>query len=175
MNKRFLIDEHICLRALEPTDFPFLYTIENDPEMWDISNFTVPYSRYALEQYILSNQSDMFADKQLRLIIMRLSDREPVGIIDVSDFVPLHSRGAVGVAIRKEFRRQGYGSAALRLLCDYAFDFLHFKQLYAFVVADNESSKHLFISQGFVQSGRLTDWLSVDGEYKDALIFQSIR
>lgn len=61
--------------------------------MWDISNFTVPYSRYVLRQYIEGSQCDVFADKQLRLMIVRKSDHCILGTIDITDFVPLHSRG----------------------------------------------------------------------------------
>ena len=33
-----LDNEHIKLRAPEPEDLDFLYTIENDPELWTYSN-----------------------------------------------------------------------------------------------------------------------------------------
>ena len=133
MKQSFLSNDRIYLRAVEPEDMDVMYEMENDPSMWDISNFTVPYSRYVLRQYIEGSQCDVFADKQLRLMIMSKSDHRILGTIDITDFVPLHSRGEVGIAVHKDYRRQGYASDALQLLCEYAFDFLSLTQLYAHV------------------------------------------
>lgn len=69
MKQSFLSNDRIYLRAVEPEDMDVMYEMENDPSMWDISNFTVPYSRYVLRQYIEGSQCDVFADKQLRLMI----------------------------------------------------------------------------------------------------------
>lgn len=71
MRQSFLMNERIYLRAVEPEDMDIMYEMENDPSMWDISNFTVPYSRYVLRQYIEGSQCDVFADKQLRLMMVR--------------------------------------------------------------------------------------------------------
>ncbi len=73
MKQSFLSNDRIYLRAVEPEDMDVMYEMENDPSMWDISNFTVPYSRYVLRQYIEGSQCDVFADKQLRLMIMSKS------------------------------------------------------------------------------------------------------
>ena len=84
MKQSFLINDRIYLRAVEPEDIDVMYEMENDPLMWDISSFTVPYSRYVLRQYIEGSQSDMFADKQLRLMIIRREDNRILGTIDVT-------------------------------------------------------------------------------------------
>ena len=159
MKQSFLTNERIYLRAVEPEDLDIMYEMENDPSMWDISSFTVPYSRFVLKQYIEGSQSDMFADKQLRLMIMRRNDNRALGTVDITDFVPLHSRGAVGIAVHRNYRQEGYAADALKLLCEYAFNFLFVKQLYAHITIDNEASLRLFTSCGFTQCGVLKDWL----------------
>ena len=50
MRQSFLMNDRVYLRAVEPEDMDIMYEMENDPSMWDISNFTVPYSRYVLRQ-----------------------------------------------------------------------------------------------------------------------------
>lgn len=175
MKTSFLINDRIFLRAIEPEDLEIMYEMENDPSMWDISSFTVPYSRYVVRQYIEGSQSDMFADKQLRLMIVRKEDNRTLGTVDITDFVPLHSHGAVGIAVHTHFRQAGYAKDALNLLCDYAFNFLLIHQLYAHVALDNEASMHLFTSCGFVQSGILKDWLKTAEGYKDAALMQRIN
>ena len=121
MRQSFLMNERIYLRAVEPEDMDIMYEMENDPSMWDISNFTVPYSRYVLRQYIEGSQCDVFADKQLRLMMVRKSDQCILGTIDITDFVPLHSRGEVGIAVHKDYRQQGYASRKCLLSTNILF------------------------------------------------------
>lgn len=171
----YLSNTRIYLRAVEPEDLDILYSMENDPSLWDISCLTVPYSRYLLKQYIENSSSDMFADKQLRLMVVRKSDNVTLGTIDITDFVPLHSRGEVGIALMESCRGEGYGKEALLTLCHYAFEFLRMRQLCAHIPADNAASIALFSSCGFQQCGLLKDWLQLNGTFKDAVMMQRIN
>ncbi|WP_321331379.1 GNAT family N-acetyltransferase [uncultured Bacteroides sp.] len=171
----YLTDDRIYLRAVEPEDLEVMYEMENHPSFWEISSFTVPYSRYTLKEYILNSQNDVFADKQLRLMIVRREDDKVIGTIDITDYIPLHAHGAVGIAVLETYRREGYAARALRLLCEYAFNFLDMKQLYANVPIDNEASLQLFSSCGFVECGVLKEWLHAGKGYKDVIMMQCIN
>ena len=52
MGTTYMHNKEIRLRAPEPEDLELMYRIENMPELWNISNTTVPYSRFLLKQYI---------------------------------------------------------------------------------------------------------------------------
>ncbi|MBO4985330.1 MAG: GNAT family N-acetyltransferase [Bacteroides sp.] len=175
MNKSFLANERILLRAPELCDLDVMYEMENDPELWDITNFTVPYSRFSLQNYIEHSSYDMFSDRQLRLMIVLRSNGEVLGTIDISDFHPRHARGEVGVSLRKEYRKQGFAREALQLLCDYAFHFLHMKQLTAHTAADNHSALKLFRTCGFRRCGVLKSWWMMADGYHDVVVLQCIR
>ena len=156
MKSSFFISERVRLRAMEPEDLEIMYAMENDPQTEN-------------------SQCDMFADRQLRMMIVRREDDAVVGTIDITDFAPMHSRGEVGIAVRKEYQGNGYASDALKLLCDYAFGFLFLKQLIVHVAADNEVSLRLFGSCGFVQCGLLKEWWFTGGKFKDVVLMQRIR
>lgn len=175
MKISYFMGKHIRLRAMEPEDLEVMYAMENDPQTWDVTNFTVPYSRFTLKQYIENSQCDMFADRQLRMMIVRCEDDVVVGTIDITDFVPLHARGEVGIAIRKEFQGNGYAKEALELLCEYAFGFLYMKQLIAHIATDNEASIQLFTLCGFASCGLLKEWWCVGGCFKDVVLLQRLR
>ena len=175
MNKNFLANDLIYLRAAEPEDLDIMYRMENDPEQWDVASFTVPYSRYTLKQYIADSQNDMFADKQLRLMVVSKKENRVTGTVDLTDFSPLHNRAAIGIGILKEYQNKGFGKMALELLCEYAFGFLRVHQLYAHVAFTNINSKKLFMSLGFEHTATLKDWLRVDKGYEDVLFFQKIN
>jgi len=175
MPKSYLYNDRIFLRAMEPEDLDLFYQMENDPAFWEISSFTVPYSRYVLTQYMENSANDMYADKQLRLMITRQSDLAVLGTIDLTDFIPHHSRAAVGIAILTEHRGNGYAKDALSLLSEYAFGFLHLKQLYAHVPIDNKASLNLFATCGFLESGIMKEWIQTGEGYKDVVMMQLIR
>ncbi|WP_300702634.1 GNAT family N-acetyltransferase, partial [Bacteroides sp.] len=156
-------------------DLEILYVMENDPQTWDVTNFNVPYSRFVLKQYIENSQSDMFADRQLRMMIIRREDDAVVGTIDITDFAPMHARGELGIAIQTEFQGNGFAKEALDLMCEYAFRFLFLKQLNAHVAMDNVMSLRLFKSCGFVECGLLKEWWCVGGKYKDVVLLQRLR
>lgn len=175
MMSQFFAGKLVRLRALEPSDLDFIYEMENDPSLWSISNFTVPYSKAVLKSYIEGSMSDMFADRQLRLVICELSSDRPVGVIDVTDFEPMHARAEIGISLLREERGKGYATEALNLLCDYVFTFLHFKQLNAHILANNAESLNLLHRAGFVDCGLLKQWWRVGGEYLDMVLLQKIR
>ncbi len=175
MSECFLQNARLFLRAPEPEDLDVMYRLENAPEMWSVSNMTVPFSRYALRRYIASCRNDVHADHELRLMIQPVECQEAVGTVDLIDFMPLHGRAEVGIAILDSYRRRGYAQEALGLLCDYAFDLLHLNQLYAYVRVDNTASLSLFEKCGFSQKVLLKQWLNDGkGSYKDVCFMQRL-
>ena len=85
---------NIRLRAIEPEDLDILYEIENDRELWDVGATNVPYSRYSLHNYIATQTSDIYADRQLRLMIEN-EEGQTVGIADLMNFDPRHRRAVL--------------------------------------------------------------------------------
>lgn len=166
--------QKIYLRAMEPSDLDFLYTIENDPSMWDVSSYTSPYSRHTLSQFIENSMSDLYVDRQLRVMICRIEDDKPVGTIDLTDFAPSHRRAGIGIAVHDPYRRNGYASEALSILTDYALYVLHLHSVYAIVTVDNEASIKLFERQGYERRGILHDWVFSQEEYKDGVLLQKM-
>lgn len=159
----------MTLRALEPQDLELLYTIENDRELWYVANNNAPYSRYDLENYILTQQHDIYADKQLRMVICNDEGRE-VGLVDLFNFSPANKRAELGMAISQAERGKGYAGEALRLICDYAKNTLHLHQVYCVVPEDNEVSLAMLHSASFKGDILLTDWLAISGGYKNCYL-----
>jgi len=158
----------MILRALEPSDLELLYTIENDPEMWNVGNANVPYSRYDLENYILSQQHDIHADKQVRLVVCK-EDGKAVGLIDLFNYSVLHNRAEIGLAILSSEQGKGYAGEALSQIALYAHNTLHIHQLYCVVPEDNAASLAMLRKAGYCNETLLKDWLSTPEGYKDCI------
>lgn len=165
--------EHIYLRALEPTDLEFLYQLENNETVWEVSNTNTPYSKYVLKQYLDNAHRDIYEVKQLRLAIC--SEEKLIGFIDMFDFEPKHRRVGLGIVIASEKdRRKGVASEAIQLVCNYGFTHLNLHQFYANISVDNTTSIRLFEKLGFQKSGEKKDWIFSGGSFKNECIFQLI-
>ena len=167
---------NIYLRALEPEDLEFIYKIENNESVWEVSNTQTPYSRFLIRQYLENAHQDIYEAKQLRLAICLNDTFEAVGLIDLFDFDPKNNRAGVGIVISNESNRNsGIGSEALQLVINYAFNQLQLHQLYANIGSDNEISLQLFTKFGFQRIGVKKDWIKVNNVFKDEILYQLIN
>lgn len=165
----------VYLRALEPEDLQFLYELENDTSVWEISGTSTPYSKHVLQLYLDNAHRDIYDVKQLRLCICNLQD-QVVGLIDLFDFDPKNNRAGLGIVIKdSDKRNQGFGNESIKLLLNYAFSSLNLHQVFANVAEDNEASIHLFKKLGFEQVGIKNDWVLLNGSYKNEILFQKIK
>jgi diamine N-acetyltransferase len=165
----------IYLRALEPEDLDFVYAIENDESVWEISSTQTPYSRFLIKQYLENAHKDIFEVKQLRLVISNYS-HIALGMIDLFDFDFKNKRAGVGVLIKETSERQkGIGNEALELLINYCKTHLNLHQLYCNISEDNQASIKLFTKHGFHIIGLKKDWNYVNGSYKNEYLLQLIN
>jgi diamine N-acetyltransferase len=178
MSNDIMNGEKVRLRAVEPGDVDFIYRMENDPTIWHVGNTVVPFSRFQIEQYALTSQHNIYAEKQLRLMIEL---KEPslkgkiIGAIDLYDFDPLHKRAGIGILITHEEREKGFASESLNLLIRYSFEILMLHQLFCFISPENIHSLHLFEKHGFVQCGVKKEWRLKEGKWTDEIMFQLIN
>jgi len=171
----YLRGEKSNLRALEPEDLEFLYTIENNESFWEISHTQTPFSKYLLKQYLENAHLDIFEAKQLRLLIEEKSTKRQIGLIDLFDFNPQHKRAGIGILIHPDFQKNGFAFEALSILIDYAFKYLNVHQLYANITANNSKSISLFTKHKFKKVGIKKDWILSEGKFKDEILFQLIK
>ena len=161
------------LHAIEPEDLDLLYRIENDQRLWNVGTTNVPYSRYTLHDYIATSADDIYADRQVRLVVEN-DDGQTVGMADIVNFNPQHRRAEVGLVTLDAYRGQGYATSAIDSLCSYALNVLHLHQLYAVIAVDNSVARHLFEKRGFQHQAVLHDWLFDGRKYCDAVVLQRI-
>ncbi len=162
------------LRALEPDDLDFLYALENDADIWGVSDTLAPVSRHALREYLAHASADFYVVRQLRLVITTDIGTPAVGVVDLFDYDPLHQRAGVGITILAQERRHGYARQALALLQHHALQVLRLHQLYATVSADNPASMRLFRAAGFRRVGTRRAWLRTATGWQDAVEWQCL-
>ncbi len=168
--------KNIYLRALEPEDLEFLYELENNELVWEVSNTSTPYSKFLLKQYLENSYKDIFEAKQLRLVICVSDSDMPIGCVDLFNFLPKYKRVGVGIIISsKEDLQKGYASEALKMTCNYVFTHLNLHQIYANITEDNQPSISLFENAKFKRTGIKLDWIYSFGKFKNELLYQLVN
>lgn len=163
----------VFLRALEPEDLEFVYAIENDENIWEVSNTITPYSKFLIRQYLENAHQDIYEAKQLRLAICKSTTSEAIGLIDLFDFDAKNKRAGIGIIIQNEIdRNSGFGKESLGLVINYAFEQLQLHQLYANIGTENKASISLFTTFGFEKIGVKKDWNFTNNAFHDEVVFQ---
>lgn len=159
------------LRAMEPSDVELLYAWENDRSVWRVSGTMAPLSRERIAQFIAEQSYDLYATRQMRLIIE--VEGVAVGSADIFEFDPYNLRFGIGILIyAAEHRRRGYARAAIEQLKEYGRESLGIHQIWAEVAADNMASIALFEECGFEVCGRHREWLRRGEGFIDQLDYQ---
>ena len=167
------IEATICrLRALEPEDLELMYGWENDMQIWQVSGTVAPFSRHVLSRLIEEQQFDIYATRQMRLVIEH--DGQAVGAVDLFEFDPHNRRAGVGIIVDSQHRAKGLGHDALKALEQYARQTLHLHQLWCSVTVDNEASLKLFRKTGYIECGLRREWILTSDGALDEILMQKI-
>lgn len=168
------IEGNLCrLRALEPEDLDAMYGWENDTDSWRVSGTVAPFSRHVLSRLIDEQQFDIYATRQMRLVIESLNGTA-VGAVDMFEFDPQNLRAGVGIIVALPYRKQGFALDALQTLERYVRDVLRMHQLWCSIGADNEASLALFRKAGYTECGRRKEWILTPNGAIDEVLMQKI-
>ncbi len=166
---------NITLRGIEPEDIGFIMAIENNASFWHVSDTHNPYTRFDIEQYIITLEKDIYKAKQLRLIIEDSMRSKQLGIIDIYEFDAHNRRAGIGIILAEEAVGKGVAGKALDMIIEYSFSFLRLHQLYCTIGANNTNSLKLFRGRGFIETAIKKDWKFINGKFVDHLLLQRIN
>lgn len=166
------LEGNLCrLRALEPADAEAMYAWENDTAVWPVSGTLAPFSREAVGRFIAEQRFDLYAARQLRLVIETLGGA-CAGALDLFEVDPHDLRAGVGILVAPPYRRRGVAADALAVAEGYARRTLGLHQLWCTVGADNAASLALFRRAGYVECGRRREWLRTPDGWRDEVMMQ---
>jgi RimJ/RimL family protein N-acetyltransferase/8-oxo-dGTP pyrophosphatase MutT (NUDIX family) len=164
-----LTDGVVLLRAFELSDVDV--RLLHDEEMarrfgwWPV---VVP-SAELMATAIRDWHADWAADRRVAAyLVTRAADGLPVGFCDVKQ--RRGGRGVLSWATFAPFRRQGYATRAVRLLCTYAFTDLGLARLEAYVDVGNTASLRVAYGCGLRREGVLRGRETLLGERRDEVV-----
>ncbi|MDQ6907234.1 MAG: GNAT family N-acetyltransferase [Chloroflexota bacterium] len=175
MYNAMMIGERVYLRPFETADAETLAQIaatETDTFMY---RGRKPFSPLAYEHDIGEAYKGDYPPWIAFIVALRSDDR-CIGLVGADGIDYLHGTAETYSALGPaEFRSQGYGTEAKRLLLEYCFDHLHLHVLRSSVFEANTRSVAALLKQGYREAGRLK-WADVKGgRYHDNLLFDITR
>ncbi|MBX2997362.1 MAG: GNAT family N-acetyltransferase [Caldilineaceae bacterium] len=164
--------ERIRLRAVEPEDASIFHAWNrDDPAMSRNLDWVWPPTSIAQQRQWAQAESMKRMENDQLFLVIENQDGDLVGSINTHHCDRRVGNFSYGVAIRPEFRGQGYASEAIRCVMAYFFRELRYQKVTVDVYSFNDASIHLHQKLGFTQEGRLRRTLFTNGAHYDLLIF----
>ncbi len=117
----------------------------------------------------IQNQAHFFS-------IIDLENEQVIGRVLLFSFDPVNRTAMVGILIgEKEFRGRGYGSEALVLMLDYAFNLLNLHNVMLGVFAFNERAVQTYRKLGFNEIGRRREGRMLAGKAHDVILMDMLE
>lgn len=171
-----LIGERIMLREYRIEDLPYIRKWVNDIEITRyLSNiFVYPHTLNETENFLnsmLQGNSNMKG-----FIIAEKETEEYIGQIDLIKMDWISRIGTLGIVIgTKENLSKGYGTEAIKLIQDFAFNKLNLHKLDLEVRDYNERAIRCYKKCGFIEEGRIRENFFVDGKYTDTIFMGILK
>ncbi|WP_297421365.1 GNAT family N-acetyltransferase [Thermococcus sp.] len=108
--------------------------------------------------------------------IVENSSRSLVGFIGLYRIEQGDGHAELGYFLAREYWGYGYASEAVKMVLQYAFEWLNLRKVYARVYAPNKASQRVLEKNGFELAGRLRKHHYIPEEgFVDELIFERFR
>lgn len=175
--------DRVTLRTVERDDAEFLQRGHNHPDVGVSLGLNRPESEAEAESTIEGREDDPL---NVGLVVCLENEGEggdegeseaaaptPIGKVSLMDLH--HTRPELSYWVLPEYHGNGYGTEAVEVLVDYAFEAHEIRGLQAQAFAPNEGSVGVLENLGFTREGTLRDARFRDGEYVDVVWYGMLR
>lgn len=152
-----LLYEWITDRNLMIHNAPYFPVSENDHETW--------------VEKMMSKRSDI-----VLFVIEELSTRQAIGTCQLLNINWIHRSAELQIRIGNEaYQSKGFGSEAVKLLCEFGFLDLNLHRVYLHVFASNERAIRSYEKCGFQNEGTLSEAAFIDGKWLNVNIMALVK
>jgi RimJ/RimL family protein N-acetyltransferase len=173
--RRFMIaGDLVILRAFEREDADRCYRWMNDPNIVRTLKSRYPIA-FQNEVEWLERAMHSSVDER-HFAIERKEDRTHIGNASIHDIDWISRTASFGLFIGDPSAwNKGFGTDSILTLVRFAFDEMNLQKLRINVFEYNERAKHLLLTHGFVQEGRLRREFYREGTFHDIVILSMFR
>ncbi len=167
--------ELVVLRAAEREDLPLFVRWFNDADVTRHLMTRTPMSLAGEEQWF-ARMLDAQGKTDYHFVICLLTDGRPIGTAGLHDVHPRSGHAEFGIAIGESDEwGKGYGTDALRAICDFGFGELRLERIELQVYASNERAQRSYATAGFVHEGTLRHAHFARGVHEDVQVMSLLR
>lgn len=124
---------------------------------------TLQYEKEYLEKNAKNNNDKTFN-------IVELKSNKLIGTIGLHQFNYIERSAVLGIFIGdSDFRSNGYGTEAIRLLLEYGFKYLNLHSIRLDLLSINEKAHKCYLKCGFKDTGCSREQIFLNGKYYDKL------
>ncbi len=121
-------------------------------------------------------QNVIGSNKDVRLAICTIDDNKYIGNVYLTNIDYINRKATSHILIGdKECWNGGYGTEAMQLLLDYAFNHRNLRRIEALVLDDNIGSQKLHEKLGYKRDGLLRESVYKNGTYKNQIYYSLLK
>ena len=140
----------------------------NDFQVTDYTGRTSQITTYSSEKEYLEN-AEKGTDKRT-FNIVNLEDDKLIGTVGLEQIHWVERSAVLGIFIGdKDFRSNGYGTEAIKLLLEYGFKYLNLHSIRLDLLSVNERAHKCYLKCGFKDTGASREEIFLNGKYYDKL------
>lgn len=138
------------LRKIEEKDLAIRVKWMNNPLIYTTMHYDLPV---LLENTKLWFEKNKNVESRIDLVFEDGNDVVAMGGLTSKDSKVL--KAELYIFVSPDCQGKGYGTKAIKLLCQYGFERFGLQKIYLYTDSDNLSAKHLYEKVGFKQEGYL--------------------
>ena len=177
-----IFGERIRFRGIDKEDLSTFIQWANDPEVLQGTGIYLPLSMADEEDWFATMRKKPLDEHNLAIEVSETaSEGGDVGwkLIGSCSFFNLDLRNRsteFGIMIgEKSYWNKGYGTEAVRLLCQHGFDTLNLNRIYLRVFETNPGAVRVYEKAGFTHEGRQRQAEFRQGRYIDVLVMSILK
>ena len=168
-----LIGKNIYLSPFSDEDYILFTKWINDYE-------TAKYLNQFSKVFTLEDEKDFVENarksNKVYLSIVKQETDELIGNVSLVDINPVHKTATLGIMIGKDNEREkGYGTEAITLMLDYAFNHLNLNNIMLEALCENIRAIKCYEKCGFEKIGVRQESSYIEGKYKDNVFLQVLK
>ncbi len=165
-----LSDARVCLRELCVDDIPAWFARATDAESADLAGDPVPESVEQGVSWLQRHREHLLNRRGIRWAIVLPDETPSVGTVGLG-LLPGLASADLGVVVGRSHWGRGVGTAAARLVCDYAFRVLGIEEVRAEVLQRNHASIRLLEKVGFTRLREVKGTFVAGGDAEDCYLY----
>lgn len=140
----------------------------NDFQVTDYTGRTSQITTYDEEKQYLENVA---RDASNRIFnIVEIETDKLIGTVGLEHFNWIERSAVLGIFIgEKDFRSNGYGTEAIKMILEYGFKYLNLHSIRLDLLSINERAHKCYLKCGFKDAGVGRDQIFLNGKYYDKL------